>query len=397
MNILFITSTNLAANPRLAKELRFAYAKGYICTVIQFTLGNWSDKFTLEMQKDFEGVQFISLSGTRSPFLPWLISSFLEYICYLIPIEIASLKMISYSIGKRSFLIFNALIRLKNEFSWIIAHNPTAFYPAYWFANKLQSNLGIDIEDYHPGEADSPKDSALIKMLMLKILPSAKYVSYASPLISAEVQKDIPKIANKSLVILNGFDSTEFLPPVTDKKNALRLVWFSQNIDTGRGLENIISAVNQLYPEIELELIGNINPEFQKKYLKSICGITIHQPMSQKILHQYLSHCDIGLAADIPINKNRRLALTNKIIAYVQAGLFIVATNTSAHINFLNSRNLDCRIVDGSYESYRSIFIDLIKKKEEIRLKAKQRYEYGQQYDAVKLYKPLFELFKSIC
>jgi len=44
--ILFLTSTNLASNPRLLKELRLAVTHGYDCTVMQFQLGNWSDTAT---------------------------------------------------------------------------------------------------------------------------------------------------------------------------------------------------------------------------------------------------------------------------------------------------------------------------------------------------------------
>ena len=395
MKILFITSVNLASNPRLVKEVRLAVKSGFSVTVIQFRMGNWTDELTDELMQQFSSVRFIGLSAMRKPFLPWFLSSVMNKIFSLLPLDMLPSTLLSVAIGKRSLLLLQRLQTIQEKFDWVIAHNPAAFYPAKWFAKKRNAKLGIDVEDYHPGETTNPKLSTMMKKLMQQTLPAASYCSYAAPLIAAEVQRDIPAIKEPQFVILNGFDAVEFQSPVTNKKAALQLVWFSQHIDAGRGLEAIIPAVNQLYPAVELQLVGFLHESFARRFLQDKRGITIHAPLPQQDLHQLLAHCDVGLAADVPVNKNRELALTNKMLAYAQSGLLIVATTTASHMQFLEMGELDYRIVDGSSVSYRQIFEMLIEAKENIRQQAKSRYEKGRVFDALHLYRPLFDLLNN--
>lgn len=49
MHILFLTSNNLATNPRLYKELKLAIQEGHQTSLIQYKLGNWSDEKSDEM------------------------------------------------------------------------------------------------------------------------------------------------------------------------------------------------------------------------------------------------------------------------------------------------------------------------------------------------------------
>jgi hypothetical protein len=136
-NILFITSTNLAANPRLVKELRLAVQNNFTCTVIQFCLGNWSDVMTDTLEKEFSSVHFIRLSALRTPFLPWFLTTSLQKIVSILPTGLLSGYLLSVATGKRSALLQWQLKQLMESFDWVIAHNPAAFYPAFSFASKM--------------------------------------------------------------------------------------------------------------------------------------------------------------------------------------------------------------------------------------------------------------------
>ncbi len=103
--ILFLTSTNLASNPRLVKELMLALANGYNASVVQFYVGNWSDAMTDELKLQFAGVKFTELSALRKPFFPWFISTVAQKICSFLPIGIMNTQMLSVVAGKRSVLL----------------------------------------------------------------------------------------------------------------------------------------------------------------------------------------------------------------------------------------------------------------------------------------------------
>ncbi len=393
-SILFLTSANLAANPRLLKELQLATTNGFSATVIQFAVGNWSDRMTAELQQQFAGVEFIQLSALRKPLWPWLLSTALQKAGNFIPLQLRTGWMLSVSAGKRSFLLLQQLKKVNRKYDWVIAHNPAAFYPASWFGKQTGAMIGIDVEDYHPGETTDIKASHTMKKLMQHVLPTARYCSYAAPLIAAEVQQDIAGMKNQQLTILNGFDAAEFQMPVAAAAEPVKLIWFSQHIDAGRGLEEVLPVVNELYPKVELHLVGQLHQTFEQRYLGNQTGIVLHTPMQQKQLHLFLSEFDAGLATDLPVNRNRDIALTNKIIAYAQAGLAIVAMHTSAQDLFLKESGLYYQQMENNRSSVRNALLQLYQKKKKGELNKQEQFQKGQRYAWHNLSQPLLNIWE---
>lgn len=390
--ILFITSANLAANPRLVKELMLARDAGFESTVLQFQMGNWSDALTQELQKNFPATEFILLSAHRKPFGLWLMSSVLQKLYSLLPASFLSAEKLSFAVSKRSWILLRKVKQIQNKYNWVIAHNPAAFYPAWYISQKKGIRLGIDVEDYHPGETTVKKQEMQMRLLMQKLLPAADYCSYAAPLIAEEVQQDIPGIRGRQIVVVNGFPAQEFIQPVVNTSAVLKMVWFSQNIDGGRGLEEVIIAVNQLYPAVELHLIGHLHPAFAREYLQNTTGIVIHEPMPQQQLHVFLAQFDIGLASDIPVNRNRELAITNKIIAYAQAGLYILCFPSKGQVDFLHQYQLYHTVTDNKCESVIT-FLQSFTPHTVDELKM-QQYEKGLRLNWQELARPLAHIWE---
>jgi hypothetical protein len=138
--------------------------------------------------------------------------------------------------------------------------------------------------------------------------------------------------------VLNFFPDKEFTSPETIQHNKVRVIWFSQNITFGRGLEILLSVWKELEGECELTLIGNPDPLFEAEYLRPFGErLCILPPLDQSGLHRSLAGYDIGLALEVStVDMNKDLALSNKILAYFQAGLYIVATDTSAQVDFMD-------------------------------------------------------------
>jgi hypothetical protein len=95
--------------------------------------------------------------------------------------------------------------------------------------------------------------------------------------------------------------------------------------------------------------------------------------MSQKLLHQLLADFDIGLALEPVKDENNDLAISNKMLSYLQAGLFVVASNTKAQESYLmelpnHGICFDYKINNlGIVLNKLLIEIDLIRAKREIR------------------------------
>ncbi|MBU3715391.1 MAG: glycosyltransferase family 4 protein [Ferruginibacter sp.] len=212
----------------------------------------------------------------------------------------------------------------------VIGHNSGAIYPALVACKKLNCPVGFDVEDYHPGEGNNRTIKTLTLQLFKKTFYKFDYVSFASELIKNRVEKEMGINSKNWVTVLNYFPSDEFLEPLNEPTGKVKFVWFSQNITSGRGLEEFLSLFDKL-KDCELHLYGNLDKQFFDNRLSQYDNIIIHKPLSQKQLHAELINYDIGLALDLANDENRDLAITNKILAYLQSGLFVVASGISAH------------------------------------------------------------------
>ena len=391
-HILFISSVNLTTNPRILKEIKLAARQGYKVSFIGFKLGNWTDKIEqLHIQELQLIVSLYYLDATRTNYTNWLLSSVIEKFNQLIfPFFSGNLKVNSYAHSKRSFMLLNFLEKkFSQKPNFIIAHTLGTLFPTFIFSQKNKIPFAFDVEDYHPGEkifVDVENEIQRRVFLMKMILPNATYISCASPLIEQEVNAKIlnQELHYKSLTINNNFSKKEFLKPSPiSTSNKLKLVWFSQNISSGRGLEYILPLLNDFSIEIELTLIGNLNMSFYNEVLCNYQSfIKIEKPLSQTSLHQKLADFDIGLAIEMnEADYNRGIALTNKIIAYYQSGLYILATITKAQEKFLKEHNGHGSYFDFYNNDFIDVFFKILKNKDIIHSNKQKRFEKAVNFN----------------
>ena len=320
-----------------------------------------------ELLLRFSTVQFIILPTNRKPFFLWLSSvikeSFYRILSKKIPL---GLSKITQAVSRRSDLLVNAISKVENA-DLVIGHNPGALYATSVAAEKFSCPSGFDVEDYHPGEGNDKHLGQITLSLMKQLLPKFDYVSFASNLIQKKVAVDLEVINKNWFSILNYFPKNEFVCPKENNDNTIKFVWFSQNINSGRGLENILYLFENEHSNIELHLFGNVDIEFYTEVLSRYNYIIIHQPLPQIELHHELANYDIGLALDIAIDENRDLAITNKILAYLQAGLYVMSSDISAHQFILNKYPNHGKIFTDSKTSISDSINGLIENIAEIR------------------------------
>lgn len=385
--LLFISTVNLTTNPRILKEIRLAAAQGYRVIFLGFSLGNWSDELEEKLKSELQGVELIYLDATRKRYASWLTSTLTEKIAGLLnKVAPNSLLLSAFASSKRSVLLCRQLKKIKAKGiapDLLIAHTLGALYPAFVFAQKNVIPFGFDVEDYHPWESingNSRDEAARRETILKQILPHARYVSTAAPLISSQVKRLVPGTYPQT--IYNSFPKNEFIKPAILKGEKMKLVWFSQNINAGRGLELILSEWENLKQDFELTLIGKLDNAFYDQYIKGHPGIIIKPPLPQSGLHQLLSGFDIGLAIDVDDHdKNRQLVITNKILAYYQAGLFIVATNTPAQQQFIEDHPAHGTIIMQDADEAAKSLLKISASKERLRLSAQERFDAAATFN----------------
>lgn len=364
MKVSFITTSSLATNPRLVKEVIVAQDIFNEVEVVCFHLGNWSDHLDSKVSLLFKKhVHVTSISAVRKPFVPWFITSLTEKGASVLYPYFKKSKLIAATASNKRTLLLLYYIRKYNLIKGarlIISHNLGALYPACFYSEKFKIPFAFDVEDFHPGERiekDVVNEKNRRESLMKLLLTKAAVTTAASPLISEEVRR---LCGIQIYTIKNSFYSSEFKLIALQQEGPVKCVWFSQNIAFGRGLELLIDALDEFEGVVELTLIGNLDMSFAKEWLKGRKHIKVLKPLKQAKLHKVLSAYDVGLALELSkADLNRDIAESNKIYAYKQAGLFIIATDTKAQEFFMrqsSDQGLICRqSVDGLKECLRSV------------------------------------------
>jgi glycosyltransferase involved in cell wall biosynthesis len=227
----------------------------------------------------------------------------------------------------------------KHQADLYIAHNLGALPAAVKAAKANKKPCGFDAEDFHRNEVSDYQnnpDVILKTRLEDRYIPQVDYLTASSPLIAKAYEQLYPN--KKPVVILNVFpDNPAIKPPVLNADGPIRLFWFSQTIGPNRGLEGVLDILSGLKGQaFELHLLGHISIEVQQMFEKyDSVSVYFHEPVSPDEIIPFASQFDIGLATEERTPLNRNICLTNKIFTYIQAGLAVIASDTSAQKQFL--------------------------------------------------------------
>lgn len=320
------------------------------------------------------------IPGNRKPFLPWACSVFKEQLYRglgkILPLNS---RFLSQAVSRRSDLILNRVDKLKGPFDLVIGHNPGALYPTWYAAKKFGCKCGFDVEDYHPGEGENKYLQSLTKKLMNGLLAKMDYVTFAAPLMSERHAEDLGKKGKLWQVVHNLFPANELQFVAADSDGPLRLLWFSQNVNYNRGLEQCIPHLKALRGKVHLTVIGNKKEPFFSEYIQDNPDVSYMEPIDQSDLNRLICHFDVGLAIEQGKDYNNMIALSNKLISYYQAGLYILASDTPAQKRFFQEHPDHGMAVPLQSEFVADALRTLLKDQQGIRLNKAKRFRQASE------------------
>lgn len=238
-----------------------------------------------------------------------------------------------------------------------------AFHRLYLFASRTPADLVIvhtelglaigvellkegrlvaaDFEDWHSQDllpaARRHRPLRLLGRIEQALLIKAAYTTTTSFALARALQK--AHGGAEPSVITNSFP-LQPIPASRDPRLPPSLLWFSQTIGPGRGLESFILSWSRTTAPSRLVLLGEIDSDYKKRLL-SLAGA------AKKFALEFLAPCppdelpvliarhDLGLALEETSPPSRNLTITNKILQYLNAGLAIFATRTAGHAEVL--------------------------------------------------------------
>ncbi len=338
--ILLVSSGQPSLNPRLVKEADVLAGSGYEVTVLYAYWNDWGTRYDQQLLsgKKWKAIR-VGGDPDQQPFT-WLISRLILKIAKFIVQKAGGYKYFgALAISRSSYFLIRGA--KKYEADLYIAHNLGALPAVVKTAALYKKPCGFDAEDFHRQEITDDINSFHFKIcsyLEDKYLPLVNYMSAASPLIAGCYAK-LYKIEVTTL--LNVFPATSLQPAISnDKSMPLKLFWFSQTIGPNRGLEDIIEAMQFLQgTAFELHLLGEadrgIKNIFKMRLKDKSSTLHFHEPIPSDKIIEFAAQFDIGLALETEVPFNRDICLTNKIFTYIQAGLAVIASNTTAQTELL--------------------------------------------------------------
>ncbi len=158
--------------------------------------------------------------------------------------------------------------------------------------------------------------------------------------------------------------------------------WFSQTIGPGRGLEEVFAALAGVEGDWELHLRGSLGNYGTWLEINCPSGVRsrvkLHALAGTDELTSRIAEHDVGLACEARQPRSRDLTITNKVFQYLQAGLAVVASDTSGQKEAAHLAHGAVELYRaGDPESLRMLLQQLVLNREKLKVMRAAAWEVG--------------------
>lgn len=228
--------------------------------------------------------------------------------------------------------------------------------PALWVATRLirdGGRVGVDVEDWYSENDDGSAEGNVAQRRMLRrleadVLRHAVHRTATSDAMAAALVEAYG--CPRPLTISNASATRPFRPAPSDA--ALRLVWFSQTLGAGRGVEDLCAALPLLRGAWQVEIRARAS-EAAVAWLRNLVPaalwprVHVEPVVAPDELPAVVAAHDVGLALESPRFRNKDVTASNKVFEYLQNGLRVAASATAGQQEVLSR-------VSGAGAAYRS-------------------------------------------
>lgn len=331
--ILILTSAHLCRNPRVVKEATTLGAAGHEVTVLSLSVNTRCEQMDLELMRGLPFKRLTldycagNLQSRAAGFLQRASTWAARRLCRQVGIETAQ------ALGPAS-----ALLRRARSFATdlTIVHTEIPL----WAATQLIADgrrVAVDMEDWY-AEDLLPADRSSRPLRLLRRAEEAALRRAVYSTATAQSMADALTTAYQCpppIVIRNSFPlqaRSRIDRPATI--GVPEIIWFSQTIGPGRGLEQFLAAWALTRQPSRLTLLGEARAAYAEQLAALLPpsrrpDLVILPPVQPAELPLKLAEFDLGLALEARTPPSRDVTITNKILQYLNAGLALVATDTA--------------------------------------------------------------------
>jgi glycosyltransferase involved in cell wall biosynthesis len=333
--IAVVTGGHLSTCPRMLKAADALALDGYEVVVVSASSTPWAEEADIDVLERRRGrfrSETIEYSRARNPRL-YLESGLRRRLARSFA---SRRKDVSFPLATRAFA------RVHQELAAAATATSADFFyggttggiaAACEAARRSGRPYALDLEDFFSGEPpEGSLDARLAERIEREILPGARFLTASSAPIAEAFAK---KYRVDVETIHNVFPLPEKPPALEPRaEGPLRLYWFSQTIGPGRGLEDAIEGAGLSKVDAELHIRGRFADGYQEKlqtFSKERAPrlrLRHYAPGPPDEMVNLAREFDVGVSLEAGGSLNNRLALGNKVLTYVLAGLALVMSDT---------------------------------------------------------------------
>lgn len=332
MRVCLVTAHHISMQPRTLREADTLAKLGHevrvVCRQVDQALFSYDRELMKRRSWQLESL-LLARNGKSS--LGWMIESVKSSVYQKVYRAGARTSGIGARAYVRGMQRLTAMSQAEPA-DWFIAHAHPALPVAAAAARRWNARLGFDCEDLLSELGDDPPE--IIEQVEQEHFPACDYISVPSLRVGERLRERYN--IKPPVVLYNVFpkELAEGMIQPKDRSRArpLRLHWFGQTIGEGRGLEEAIAAIRLIDGDVELHLRGRVSEQYRAR----LHSLAAADSRNQIVFHPLIAHddlirsleFDVGLALERPENGNCARTASNKLFAYMLAGLAIAATDT---------------------------------------------------------------------
>lgn len=330
--ICIVTQSHLCRNPRVLKEAIYLDRLGHEVSIVNSTHDRLLSDEDILLTKG-TNIQIISVSRLDVENGYSLLDRFIRKIGVVMTKNFGIQTI--FSVGYGSWRYWSNAT--KQNADLYIAHQELGLYCGIKLI-KAGKKVAFDFEDWYSedlsGASRKMRPIRLLKQMERFALKNAEFCLTTSSVMGKRMAETYS--SPKPVTVYNTFNINERL--LASPKNftdPLKLIWFSQTIGPGRGLEQFFELIKSVKANLEIHLLGNINQVFKAHLVAFALGshqVYFHPVVPSDQLTEKISEFDIGLALDLHSPLSRDLTITNKFFQYMISGLPVISTATSGQM-----------------------------------------------------------------
>ena len=332
--ICVLTAGHLATTPRMVKVADALAEEGYDVSVVSTQFMDWADEGDRSiLASRWSRWRWATVDYRKHGAWPRYLWSGLRRRAAQQIIRVRGLDRLGPGTAARAReRVFSELVSLAlSTRPALIYGGGSSLAATAGAAERAGVPYAIDLEDFHSAQDPAGRYFGLTEKIEQDVLPLASLLTAGSRAI-AEAYASTYEV--DVIPIHNVFPLPEAAPVAREWDGNLRLYWFGQTIGPGRGLEETIRALGMAGVTSELSIRGIVSDEYRdslRQLASEVAPAMTLTPLAPAPPDDMIDLCrphDVGIAIEAPQRRSQELAMTNKSLTYILAGLAVAISDT---------------------------------------------------------------------